>query len=445
MKIKEDALYKHLEIVISEHFNQKKYDLVLEDFRALFHIKGFDTKFKYFALARTAYGFFENASEYKYYWLSLSDPCMLKAYRIANNLISHEKFGKDLTDDFTILVDVLFDDTVVKNNFIDSFKILADAYESSKKITDIQSNNILSHDKILVVSGYGWSGSSAICDYLREFSNVVPVHGEVGIIEEYLGFKYFIKAINDNNKIYEHVIKFFFTNLIGCYAVESLPFYKPVRSSYNVLNSCKNLAGYSQQVKSIAPLLADIVIESKQENYNSANIKQVLKILSKKLLDLITLDIPSDKIPVLDNSIHIQNIDLLNYMNGVKVICSFRDPRAIYISMLEERQGFIKDPVNFIKEHSNIRMNIESAFTRLDMNSQDNVLILNFEDFVSNRECRENLVNQLGIGLNSWNSPEKYFKPEISSKNVRNYLNYSDTSTNYDIAIIEKELKKYCH
>lgn len=445
MEKKEEALYRHFEEIISEHFKQKKYDLVLNDFRALFHIKGFDTEFKYFALARTSYSFFENTSEYKNYWLSLSNPCMLKAYYIANSLISHEKSSKDLTNDFTKLVDVLFDDTIVKNNFIDSFKILADAYESSEKISDIQTNNLLSHDKILVVSGCGWSGSGAVLDYLCEFSNIVPVLGEVGIIEEYLGFKYFIKSINNKNKIFEHAIKFFFINLIGCYAVERLPFYKPIRSSYKVINNCKNLIDYSLQVKSIAPLLADIVIESKRENYNIDSIKQILRGLSKKLLDLITLDVPSDKLPALDNSIHIQNVDLLNFMNDVKVICSLRDPRAIYISMLEERPGFIREPLNFIREQSNIRKNIESAFTCLEKNSQGNLLILNFEDFVLSKECRENLVSKLGISLNNWNSPEKYFKPEISSKNVRNFINYSNSDTNNDIAIIEKELKQYCY
>ena len=54
MEKKEEALYRHFEEIISEHFKQKKYDLVLNDFRALFHIKGFDTEFKYFALARTS-------------------------------------------------------------------------------------------------------------------------------------------------------------------------------------------------------------------------------------------------------------------------------------------------------------------------------------------------------------------------------------------------------
>lgn len=445
MKKKEEALYRHFEEIISEHFKQKKYDLVLNDFRALFHIKGFDTKFKYFALARTSYSFFKNTSEYKNYWLSLSNPCMLKAYYIANSLISHEKSSKDLTNDFTKLVDLLFDDTIVKNNFIDSFKILADAYESSEKISDIQTNNLLSHDKVLVVSGSGWSGSSAVLDYLREFSNVAPVLGEVGIIEEDLGFKYFIKSINNKNKIFEHAIKFFFVNLIGCYAVECISFYKPMLSSYKILNNCKNLIDYSLQVKSIAPLLADIIIETQQENYSVDNMKLILKDLGKKLLDLITLDVPVDKIPVLDNSIHIQNIDLLNYISDVKVICSFRDPRAIYISMLEERPGFIRDPLNFIREQSNIRKNIESTFTCLEKNSQGNLLILNFEDFVLSKECRENLVSKLGISLNNWNSPEKYFKPEISSKNVRNFINYSDSDTNNDIAIIEKELKQYCY
>lgn len=438
----EDVLYVQFQQHILDHFKHEQYGLVLKDFRAMFLMKGFDTEFKYFVLARTSYGFLKNNSEYKYYWSTLTDSRMLQAFYIANNLITCEKSCEDLITDFTILVDELFDDIDVKNNFIDSFKILAEAYLTSKKTSCIVPDNIVQHDKFLIVSGYGYSGSGAVCDYFREFSNVVPVLGEVGILEEHLGFKYFVKNIHDKNKISEHAIRFFFINLIGCYSIEQLPFYKPIRSSFCVLSKSKNLIEYSFQVKSISSLLADIVIESKLENYSIENIKQLLKRLSKKLLDLITLDVPSNKIPVLDNSIHVQNVDLLNYISDIKVICSFRDPRAIYM----ERFGVIKDPCDFIKEQSNLRKEIGNTIEHLDTTQQDVLFNLNFEDFVLNKECRENLANKVGLNLDNWIDQEKYFKPEVSLKNVRNFINCTDKGVDQKaIDLIEKELQQYCY
>ena len=438
----EDVLYIQFQKHISEHFEQKQYDLVLKDFRALFLMRGFETDFKYFVIARASYAFLENNIEYKNYWSTLSNSRMLQAFYIANNLITLAKSCEDLISDFTVLVGELFDDINVKNNFIDSFKTLAEAYLASKKGLHIVPNKIVSHDKFLVVSGYGWSGSGAVLDYFREFDNVVPVLGEVGILEEYFGFKYFVKNIQDKKKICEHAINFFFINLVGCYSIERLPFYKAIRSANLVLSKSKNLTEYSLQVKSISSLLADIIIESKLEDYSIENIKQLLKRLSKKLLDLITLDVPSNKIPVLDNSIHVQNVDLLNYINDVKVICSFRDPRAIYI----ERAWEIKDPHDFIKEQSNLRQRIVDTFKCLDNSLQNVLFTLNFEDFVLNKEYRENLANKVGLNLDNWIDQEKYFKPEVSLKNVRNFINCTDKGVDPKaIDLIEKELQQYCY
>ena len=440
----EDELLVKFQQYMSYHYKNEQYDLVLRDFRILFLIKGFDIEFKYFVLARTAYACLKDDSEYKNYWSTLSNSNMMQAFYIANNIITHAKSCEDLIDDFTVLVGELFNDIDVKNNFIDSFKTLVEAYLLSKKSSYTVSDNHAQHDKFIMVSGYGWSGSGAVRDYFREFSNIVPVLGEVGIIEENMGFKYFVKNIQNKSLIYEHVIKFFFINLIGCFSIEQLSFYKPIRSAHVVLSEYDNLKEYSFQVKSISSLLADIVIESKLENYNIKHMKQLLMKLSKKLLDLITLDVPSNKIPVLDNVIHVQNVDLLNYVSDIDVryICTFRDPRAIYT----ERAKKIKDPSNFIKDQSKTRKKIDYALKCLDKTLLNSLYTLNFEDFVLSKECRENLANKVGLCLDNWIDQEKYFKPEVSLKNVKNFINCSDSVVdNKVIDLIEKELQQYCY
>ena len=442
---KESPLYTKFSGYISEHFKNKQYDLVLHDFRSMFFINGFATEFKYFALARTAYGLFKNNNEYKDYWSTLSTPCMRHASYIANNLINCTQPKELLLENFISLVDELFEDDLVKNNIVCAFKMIVDATLISSDIDSSYSySNPSKHHNFIAVSGYGWSGSGAILDYFREFNNVEPVFGELGILEENYGFKFFVKNITNARKLFVHAIKFFFINLICCYDIESLAFYKPMRSSYRVLNKSKDLIAYSLQIKSIAHLLASLIIESKRVKYEVFNVKQILQSLSKQLLDLITLDIPSNKIPVLDNSIHIKNVDLLNYISGVTVVCSLRDPRSIYISMLKEKPGFIKDPHSFIKEQSDARREIDSSIALLDKNALENLIILNFEDFVLNKECRHNLINKLELNLKDWGKPEQYFKPYESSKNVTNYIDCKDKDIVNDIHLIGKELNVYC-
>ena len=132
----------------------------------------------------------------------------------------------------------------------------------------------------------------------------------------------------------------------------------------------------------------------------------------------------------------------MNYISDVRVICSFRDPRAIYI----ERASVIKDPHNFITEQSNLRKEISDVFKSLG-NTLNNVLFtLNFEDFVLSKECRENLANKVGLSLDNWTNQKKYFKPEVSLKNVKNFINCKEYGVdNMVIDLIEKELQQYCY
>lgn len=426
-----------------KHYEQHNHDLVLKYFKSIFNIEGFNVEFKYFSYTRTSFNVLRKNSLYKDYWQTLSSPHMTYATDLTKILVSKNFSRDDVITDFSYLSSNLSDNSSVQKNLIDSFSMLVDAVLNTPIQTKFD-KSLASHNLYLITSGIGWSGSGAITDYLREYSNIEPVLGEVGIFEEKEGFAYFVRNIDKKELIFAHAIKFFFVNLLGCYEIENLNFYKPMRSAYNLLKKTIDIENYSRWIMSISSTLSDIIKASSNESYNTVYIENLLRTLSSKLLALVTLNVPSDKIPLIDNCIHIANIDLIDYISNIKIICSNRDPRAIYVTKTKECPGFVNNSDSFVQEQKILRHNIDLHLKNLTHDTLKNVYFVNFEDFVPNKQYRENLALNLGLDLNNWKNVEHYFKPNESIRNVYNFTNLQDDLLIKDIEFIEKELKDYC-
>lgn len=438
-----DMFINKLKSQLLKHYEQKNYDLVLKCFKSIFNIEGFNVEFKYFSYTRTAFNLLKTNTLYKNYWQTLSSPYMSYASDLADILVGKNFHRDDVIEDFSCLICHLFDNSNVQKNLIDSFSMLVDAVLSVPVQTKFNETPTL-HNLYLITSGIGWSGSGAITDYLREYSNIHTIFGEVRILEENEGFAYFVRNIENKDLIFAHTIKFFFVNLLGCYEIKNLNFYKPLRSTNNLLKKNKNIENYSKQIMSISSTLSDIIRASSNESYNTDYIKSLLCTLSSKLLALVALDISQDKIPLIDNCIHINNIDLLDYISNIKIICSNRDPRAIYITRTNECPGFVNNADSFVQEQRMLRQKIDLLLKNLKHDTLNNIYLVNFEDFVSNKEYREKLALNLGLDLKNWKKIELYFKPNESIKNVSNFTNLQDDGLKKDIQFIENELKDYC-
>jgi len=70
-------------------------------------------------------------------------------------------------------------------------------------------------------------------------------------------------------------------------------------------------------------------------------------------------------------------------------------------------------------------------------------LVIRFEDFVLKYDETSKIVNEF-LGLNEKNhiNIKKYFKPEISGKNIGIYKNNDNLQ---DIKYIEDKLNEYCY
>ena len=440
-------LIDRLNSVIDTHFNNQEYEEVLEDIRAIFPSLGIMT-FKYFNKALGSYEQVVKNKDlkikYKDYSLSLSTPLMKKASNIVEAMLSKTGTKRCLLDDFSSIINEIFIDADVKDVYMSSFTLLIDAMSDNNTfISDDDFNEKPEHDHFLITSGYGWSGSGAVTDFLKEFNNVKIICGEVGIFESVRGFTYFVRNITDRETLIRHSLEFFFIHFLGCYPMISLLMLKTLSYANQVLLKSTDLLKYANYVKKITCVLAAIIVECNHD-FNSDRVSQLLKLLSQRLLDLVAIDIPNDTIPVIDNCIHTYNIDVINYINNTKLICCCRDPRSIYLSRIKECSGFVRNSLDFVRNQKKVWERINLSKSKLFPSSQNKLMFINFEDFVLNDSFRKDLIKNLGLSLDMWDKKEKYFKPNESSVNVKNFINCDDDEIKKDIQFIADELKEYC-
>ncbi|MFI3201044.1 MAG: hypothetical protein R3Y54_05895 [Eubacteriales bacterium] len=132
-----------------------------------------------------------------------------------------------------------------------------------------------------------------------------------------------------------------------------------------------------------------------------------------------------------------------DYCRGTKVIVVDRDPRDIYVELIKNRKiiGYdledSHDAMKYVEWHKAYRVSIES--------DNSNILYLKFEDLVYHYD--EVLVEILefiqvdGVELNHVRKMQ-LFNPQISEKNIGQHKIYKHQS---EIKIIEKELGKYLY
>ena len=135
---------------------------------------------------------------------------------------------------------------------------------------------------------------------------------------------------------------------------------------------------------------------------------------------------------------------------NIKSIVIDRDVRDIYMTSITQTPGY-NDEVStfskiagsfdvdvFIARQKEMRKKIVSA-------KSDNVLRVNFEDFIFNYEATiDKLMSFLNVEHTIHTHKKEYFKPEKSQKNTRLWLNANDDVMK-NIKKIENELKSYCY
>ena len=150
------------------------------------------------------------------------------------------------------------------------------------------------------------------------------------------------------------------------------------------------------------------------------------------------------QIALLDNVIHIPNLQAVEFLDNIKVFCTFRDPRSNYVALLREA-GHFNDPVQmFVTKRRNkfkrCHQLVDDYSEKYPFPNKKSVSKVLFETFILSPEYRAAIARELGLNTETQDK-FKYLKPWES---VRNVLLHQEHSPSSDIDYIERELAPYC-
>ncbi len=330
--------------------------------------------------------------------------------------------------------------------------------------------------RIITSVGYYGTGSSAVTDYLKEFSNIsLAGKGsyEIRFVQDPDGISDLAYHVVEDNHRHNtsHAIKRFIKYLKflngGLFTKRYRKFFGEqfLSLSMNYVNSIVELESktwwhYDQIEKGKFFYTMDIaygklsrmfrteggksLLKGREKAYYTSIDKDEFYTITKQYLDTLFEQANVRKTPniIVEQLVPPSNAGrYLQFFNDLKIIVVERDPRDVYISSRDVYdEGII--PAETVEEFCKWY-----KITRKHRDYEpknDNVLFIQFEDFVYHYRKTAKKINEfLGLDEKDHIEKRKYFDPNRSIKGTRQYLN--NQKYVQDVAYIEKELERYLY
>lgn len=384
---------------------------------------------------------------------------------------------------------LFFKREIFKNNMSIHISELGDNFIKNNNRVINNTHYVPTDYKTLIsVQGFGWTGSSALIDLMREFDKCCVC----GFAEIYSGIH------NDNlvKKIINFEIDYYrelkLWNLQDCFdsddeLVNNWNLKRLIKKSKEFSNYkdffgldflkyfnefLLSIANFNVGFQSISlplPLMFNGFGENniaKDDNQNERygilySLKQMSKQeflnKSKKFNQLILKHLNSKEILVLDQFLGCENgydLDLHSKYLGedIKQICVYRDPRDQFYTLLH-LSGLDYEDDNILQsrridricrsvgDFKDFLLNVANIERYKEYHP--NRLMIRFEDLINDYENSiTTICDFLGIDKSHHINKGKYFIPEVSRKNIGIYKNYHDQRV---MDKIKEELGEYCY
>jgi hypothetical protein len=333
-------------------------------------------------------------------------------------------------------------------------------------------DKIVKKHNYVCVSGYGWTGSGACIDILREFKGFGALQGEFRIAKDPYGIRDLEESLVHNWDFIRHDVAIRdFLSFCEVLSRKTGLFSKAGKNFSNKLHidfmleseayidrlTDMNYLGDTSVHRYYIPAYKNFLMKLRNKfgknnakfMYFSRPSKECFLKETRSYIDsLFSNYIGLEKINtlILDQAVSPTNIaGTSKYFENIKIIIIDRDPRDIYANMIKRNKLFGSDPLNidsaskYIQWHNRLRT-ISERDKNIDIDKY--VLRLSFEDLVLKYDTSvEKIIKFLDIDTQH-NNKGMYFSPKYSSKNVGLWRNYNDQSV---MDKIGEELINYCY
>ena len=307
--------------------------------------------------------------------------------------------------------------------------------------------------KIIIVCGSGYSGSSAVFDYLRpkchapfgniEFGLIMEPYGieniyynfyenftPNGASEAIFQFKKYIQSLKNinSNKTYPFDKYFFneckkYINNIISLTYDGIPYYKRLTFSKNEKIKIK-----------INNLITkkNIMEQGIYQMYMPIEKKVFLKETQKFLIKILNRKNYNQKDILIEQGTNFFKPDIfVKYLKNIKIIKVYRDPRSIYADIKKNKSWPYPEKIDeFIKWYKQI-LKIDTKKTK------KYIFKITFEEFIINFYKKKRRINKF-LSLN--NEKNSTFNLDYSKKNLFKAKKLLSTS---ELNKIKFKLRKY--
>ena len=307
--------------------------------------------------------------------------------------------------------------------------------------------------EVVIVAGYGWSGSSAVIDLLKEYDRVSAPPAEFRLIRDPHGlvqlehalvedwepinsfaaindYIWLCKKLNRNQKnkllpiglSYKRKINKRFLDITLDY-VNKLTMFK--YSFYCYYTQFKQtyfsylLNKVMRKIVSVFRLKGESALKANQVVFSQPSKEQFRSITMDYLEELFkeTMEKNHSNLLILDQAVSPNNSDwALKYFRHAKVIVVDRDPRDIYADLITHKSligNDLTDPNNidkYLAWHNALRKNLKIS---------KDVLYVNFEDVVLNyEETKTKIESFSNLSCSEHSNKFSYFDPKKSIHNI---------------------------
>lgn len=328
--------------------------------------------------------------------------------------------GANLTENSLVSLDSIFKTLVSSDSSIQPQK------ETPKK-------------QIVFLSGTGWSGTSAIFDYLLEFENTTGISTEVPFFARGTSTLLEVKRVLANqHQTREIFIDFVFDQLIGYGHMNNLVMTNFMFARKSLWNQ-KNQGAHFKKVDELVKLANPLWSANDEALKHS-----MLGELAEKLLEVFIVgrSIRNDEIILMRNAIPANAIEGVTIFKSSKSILCHRDPRSIYATLKrDEAVWFTRTPEAWSRSFSKMLIELRKTITELSSNHPEHeILEVQFEEFVLSPRLRAEIQNELHLNQVNWRRHSR-FRPWESAKNVLIHEAHIPES---EILAIHNRFPQYC-
>lgn len=327
--------------------------------------------------------------------------------------------------------------------------------------------------KYIYVLGYGWSGSSAVIDMLKEINGIVVPNLEFRLIKERYGLMNLESMVTTQwdpietdiaikdfwwlcKKLNEKISKFYF-HFGHCYSKTIGKHFLPITKEYiDKITKYKFVSTWHffyWRINAIKRMYYRIRVKfglndyTESMYYTSPMSSKEFEDITKDYIDRLFIPLMSEKDDylVLDQGVPAHFPEYaFKYSNSAKVIIVDRDPRDVYVDLVKCKEligaelAVKDDPSMFIDWYKSLHFRKSEL-----VESNNDILFLNFEELIQNYDkCTNKIYEYLNISKDRHVKKRQLFIPEMSKRNIGIWKQYNNQDA---MDIIKKELGEYCY